>query len=401
MLMGLFRKEAAKEALGRETRHPTYATGFHGMDYRNGYIDDQGYVQAGLDGGRILTLVGNSGTGKSTFGMQIAANMVKPFENGIILHYDFERATNKERFRKISGWSKAEVEAKYQHLNTEIYAETVFSAIRKTADLKLANFDKLKVAIKWDESGKEIEWGLPPTVIFVDSLALMMPKKITEEEELSGSMSASAVAKVNTAVLKRCMSPLQDGNIFLIIINHINKKIEINPMIKTQADVNYLKQDESLPGGKAAVYLANYLIKLVASKKLKKEEELGVDGFLVTGELIKSRSNAAGKTFVLVFDQANGMNADLSAYVALKDAKKIGGAGRSWYLENMPEVKFAQKDFLEKLNSVPGMRDKFDELCFNHFSDMIPAEDDYEDQPDLSSLQEHFEEGDDGEIPDA
>lgn len=56
------------------------------------------------------------------------------------------------------------------------------------------------------------------------------------------SMSASSIAKTNNAVIKRIPGILKKANITLIIINHITKKIEIG-FTKTQADVNYLKQD--------------------------------------------------------------------------------------------------------------------------------------------------------------
>lgn len=61
------------------------------------------------------------------------------------------------------------------------------------------------------------------------------------------SMSASSIAKTNNAVIKRIPGILKKANITLIIINHITKKIEIG-FTKTQADVNYLKQDETIPG---------------------------------------------------------------------------------------------------------------------------------------------------------
>ena len=56
-----------------------------------------------------------------------------------------------------------------------------------------------------------------------------MPEKFTEEDELSGSMAASAVAKANAAIFKRITAFLKEVNIILLIINHVNAKIDINP----------------------------------------------------------------------------------------------------------------------------------------------------------------------------
>ena len=40
---------------------------------------------------------------------------------------------------------------------------------------------------------------------------------------------------------------LKTANIILLIINHINQKVSINPMQRTKAQVGYLKVDETLP----------------------------------------------------------------------------------------------------------------------------------------------------------
>ena len=70
-----------------------------------------------------------------------------------------------------------------------------------------------------------------------------MPENVSEEEELSGQMSATSIARVNNSIIKRLAGPLERGNIILIAINHITQKIEINAFAKTQAAINYLKQD--------------------------------------------------------------------------------------------------------------------------------------------------------------
>ena len=82
---------------------------------------------------------------------------------------------------------------------------------------------------------------------------------------------------------------IKEFNITIISINHINQKLEMNAFAKTQAQVLYLKQDETLPGGNAPIYYANTLIKHVAvgSSKTKMEED-GWTGFRINAEIIKS-----------------------------------------------------------------------------------------------------------------
>ena len=60
-------------------------------------------------------------------------------------------------------------------------------------------------------------------------------------------MSATAAAKTNAAIFKRIIPMLKSANIILFIINHINQKVDINPMMKSKSQVSYLKQNETLP----------------------------------------------------------------------------------------------------------------------------------------------------------
>ena len=55
------------------------------------------------------------------------------------------------------------------------------------------------------------------------------------------------VARALKQFFSRLIPIIKEFNITIISINHINQKIEINPFAKTQAQVLYLKADESLP----------------------------------------------------------------------------------------------------------------------------------------------------------
>lgn len=246
MLLDQISEVIEKEGLGEEVGYtPVYSSGIDVLDYRNGYYNEDGEVNVGVDGGRIITVIGKSGTGKSSLGIKIACSIVEGYEEGAVIHYDFERASSLARVLTISGWSKKMVKQKYKILRRDIYSESVFQIVKHISNIKNepSNFERLRIDTgKVTDNGEPI-YVLPPTVILLDSWALMTPRDISEEEKLSGSMSASSIAKTNNAVIKRIVGALEKGNITLIIINHINKKIDINQFAKTQADINYLKQD--------------------------------------------------------------------------------------------------------------------------------------------------------------
>lgn len=243
-LFDKFSEMIEKENLGEENNYtPTYSSGIDIVDYNNGKIDN-GEVTIGFPGGRIITVIGKSGSGKTSFAIGMATHFVSGYKDGMVFHYDFERSTEDSRVKIISNWKNETYNNKYKILNRNIYSESIYQLIKGIDSIK--NDPETRDAIKIDtgrvdKNGNPI-YDLPPTVVLIDSWASMFPKDISEEEKLSGSMSASSIAKTNNAIAKRIIGPMERANITLIIINHITQKIEIG-FTKTQAAVNYLKQD--------------------------------------------------------------------------------------------------------------------------------------------------------------
>ena len=142
---------------------------------------------------------------------------------------------------------------------------------------------------------------------------------------------------------------LKKANIILFIINHITTKIEINPMMHTKGQLSYLKQGEEVPGGRTVNYLANVFMRFDDNSKLKESEGFGISGNLVDITLIKSRNSRAGQSATMVFNQNTGFDPELSLFVMLKNNGRIKGAGAYLYIDNHDDIKFAQKNFKEKL----------------------------------------------------
>lgn len=394
MLFDKINNMIEKENVGEESLYtPSYSTGIDILDYYNGRIE-KSKLTVGVDGGRIITVIGKSGSGKSTMALQIALNIVNKYDEGNIIHLDFERSTNLARVKVLSGWDDDTIEKKYKILSKNIYSESLYKLVKGIDKVKNdpENYDAIKIDTgEKDRNGDPI-YTLPPTVVLVDSYALMMPQDISEEEKLSGSMSASSIAKTNNAVIKRITGPLERGNIILIIINHITKKIEINSFAKTQADINYLKQDESLPGGSSLIYLSNNIIRCTTSTKLDKDSAYGIKGFMVKGEFVKSRSNEAGNTFEMVFSQSEGFDNILSNLCNFKDLNLLKGSPRAYYLEGCPDIKFTLKTFKEKYLESKELRDEVDKLVRDNYIKFIPN------SKKLISLNNIHDENDEDEV---
>jgi hypothetical protein len=263
------------------------------------------------------------------------------------------------RRERLTGFYGDELNRRCIVRNTGINIENFYERIRMIFDLKNNNReDFIYDTGLLDNRGNRIT-KLMPTVYCLDSLALIMSDKYADEDELSGQMAATSTAKSNSAVFKRIIPMLKSANIILFCINHINQAVEINPMQRKKAQVSYLKQGETLPGGNSVIYLANNIIRVDDVSKVKAAEGLGIDGSMVEFTLVKSRSNKAGQSCTLVFDQDNGFDEDLSLFVLLKQAGRINGAGAFFYIDKRDDYKFSQKNLKTKLSESAEFRQIF------------------------------------------
>ena len=135
-------------------------------------------------------------------------------------------------------------------LNSNNSAESLYKLAKAVAKKKIEKRKELEYDTGMVDFEGNAVFELPPTIILLDSIAAMQSDTNNEEDELGGQMSATAQARTNNTIIKRLIgsSTLEAGNIMIFAINHITTKIDINPMAKTAADLNFLKQNESRPG---------------------------------------------------------------------------------------------------------------------------------------------------------
>ena len=367
-----------------------YSTGFLNFDFMNGTVvhvrseqRNHNYYSVGIQDGCLVMLIGRSGCGKTTWAVQAASNIIRPFANACIFHDDIEGGLTEYRKELLSNFHGEELKRRYISRNTGITAENFYERVKMIHDLKLNNREEYEYDTGCFDTHGERMFKLEPTVYILDSVALLMPEKYTDEEELSGSMSSTAAAKTNSMSFKRIVPMLKAANIILLMINHINKAISINPMMKQKAQVSYLKQDESLPGGNTIVYLTNLLLRFDDNSKFKEDEAFGIPGNLVDITLVKSRNNRAGKSCTLVFDQSKGFDPELSLFVMLKNEKRINGAGAYLYIGEHSEYKFSQKAFKQKLREIPELR----QIFIQEVMDVLKTDlDKYDTQGDMESF---------------
>ena len=354
-----------------------YSTGFLEIDFLNGYtvhVNDGSnqfsYDSIGLVDGSTNTLIGRPGSGKTTLAVQMAANIVRNFDQGLIFYDDIEGGSVETRRLVLTGFTQEELTQKMIYRNCAVSAENFYERLSMIADIKLQNRDQfLYDTGKVDSKGEPI-FKMQPTVYILDSLAMLSPEKLTEEEKLSGQMSATAMAKTNTQVFKRSIPKIKAANIILIIINHINDKVDISPFAKTRAQVGYLKQDETLPGGKAAIYLTNNLIRVEDMSKLKAEDGMGVSGKIIEISFVKSRTNESGKSVPLVFENKTGFDPDLSLLLFMKSTGGVESRGAYLNVKGS-DIKFTQKGFKDKLYTDEQFQYEFNSVCYQKLRELL------------------------------
>lgn len=383
-LIDAYRQKVAKEKDKRLSEEAgsdvAYSTGFLALDFLNGTMvhvkneeKNYKYYSCGIADGSIVMVIGRSGCGKTTFVEQMAANIVRPFDNGLIYEDNIEGGIIETRRVELSGFTPQELKDRYVVRNSGISNETVFQRIRMIYDLKMANRSELEYDTGLEDIHGNRIFKMVPTVYILDSLAMLSPDNILEDDELGTSMSQTASAKSNSVLFKGIVPYLKSANIILLVINHIQEEVNINPMQRKKAQLAFLKQGETLPGGKKPIYLSNNVIRLDDATKLKADEAFKIDsGNITLVTLLKSRSNMSGKSIPLIFNPAIGYDPILSLFYFLKDENGLKGAGAYLYIDGLPEVKFSQATFKEKYLNDPVLRDAFHKAVVPHLKNLVP-----------------------------
>lgn len=355
-----------------------YPTGFFPLDYRNGQRihvqhpdgHETVYDSVGIVDGSINKFIGRSGSGKSTLAKQMAANIVAPFENGLIFEDSVEGGIVSRRNEILTGFSPSELDRRLKFRNAGVTIENIYHQIKAIHDVKMQREDKYRYNTGLlDYLGRPII-KFQPTVYIVDSIAMLAPEKLTTEEEMSGQMSTTASAKMLAQLFRRITPMLKEANIIFFGINHITSQVSINPMMHQKTDNAGLKQGESLPGGKTPLYLANNIFRLDDGAKLTSDKEFGIDGCHVTISLVKSRTASTGVSSAvdMIFNFDTGFDADLSMYMMLKNAGVVNGAGAFLYFGDRSDKKFSQRQLKEKLATDPEFAQIFASECVKYFN---------------------------------
>lgn len=396
VLADMFRKKVSEMKdynMSNEAKEETgYTTGYLPLDYLNGYMatemnpetgKTEPYYSLGITDGSYNAFIGNTGTGKSTLVAQIAANIVRPFKTSMIFEDSIEGGLTTPRRMSLSRFSDVGYKERYIIRNTGINAENFYKRIKMIHDMKTQHPEEFIY-----NTGRKDLYGNPimklePTVYIIDSIAILMPEKYTDEDELAGKSMGAASALIVTNVFKTILPMLKAANIILFGINHILEDVNMTAMPK-KTSVPGLKQGERMPKGRTVTYLANNIFRLDHAGKLKEDEGYKFNGSLVDVSMVKSRNSGHKTSVRLVFDYNNGFDPWISLLRFMQDRKLLYGGGVSMSFDPEKRFKFSQASFRQQIFDDPEFRAEFIKTVLPHLKGLVSGK-------DVSAIDNHVE----------
>ena len=350
---------------GYDVEQFMFKSDFPTFDYLNGQVeyDRNGNpsYSVGIDAGKTIMIVGKAGCGKSTFGLQLAWSIMKKYEQSTMFIYDFEQSHTKNRIKSLTGMDDEEYERRIVLKKVGIYTESILKIVKQLAKFKKTNEKDLLVPNcegDIDPATGKPRLILPPTFIFIDSLASMRTESYQEGEEMNGLTAGGRNAINNKELINRILQPCMEANIIPIIINHLNTNMSMG-VTPPEATTRFLKNTEAVSGGAAVGYLTNLFLKIEAKEKLEPDDKFHVKGFMANINIIKSRNTEGGKSFPFVFNQVEGFDPELSMFQFLKNNGVIQGSGVGMYLPGLEDHKFRMSNIKTKLATDPEFKSQF------------------------------------------
>lgn len=311
-------------------------------------------------------------THNTTMAIQIAAAIVDPFDQGLIVHIDLEDATRPARVGDITGWSPERVARKYRR-SKAISLQKIYSLIKNTLKLKEEALKRDPSLMVYEERTGET---IPvPTVFIIDTVAALQMDGVMDGEEFGSMMyEKGQQAGANNALAQRLAGMIGETNTTIIWVNHIRVKVQEGPMREAKA-VQHLGQNDTTPGGTGFPQYADTYIKMTPTESLTPEEGMKIRGSIVQVTILKTRTSWAGRKFRVVLSERGFENA-WSNLQFLKENKLVSGAGAHLKLvapeSGRTSRTFAQAQFRDLYEHDEEFRSIADELLGVHLGALIP-----------------------------
>ncbi len=355
--MSLLAELKSKDKAGLFTSNDnfvTYSTGILPLDYANGFWqevrDEKGNSRMvpilGIRGGSFTGIMGNTGTGKTTLADQMAFNMIKSFDDSLMIHIDAERTALKQRLVRITGTDMDDERLILKNENTSI--EDVLEMFTQICEAKEGGGDDFKYEIKnMSYDGKPFKMYIP-TVIIIDSLPSFNSNS-TEVDDLGTNMDPARGAKDLKRFYNNCLDRMLKYNVSMITVNHIAENVETNKFKVSPKGLLMLSPSEVLPKGKTTQYYSqNYFRTSMIKSNMYDKSDVGFEGFKATIQIAKTKSNFIGSAIDVAFNKDIGFDPIFSLFEYASSIGIVQGRNPHLYFEGLDTMKFSRKLFRTK-----------------------------------------------------
>lgn len=310
-------------------------------------------------------------THNTTLAAQIGANIIRQYKYANVIHFDCEQRFDVSRAETITKLPASYFDShsgeRYMIKSGSVGLDTIQEMIVKLYVQKMKLKDQLMVDTGFkDEFGHEVKI-FEPTFIIIDSITTVLnetfnpdsAKEAADAEGLRTNTEGARDAKTLKGFFKDTLPLCKEANIIVYGINHINSNMSMNAFMPVAKQQNYLKQDESIPGGKTMIYYPFNIIKLTAKPSDDfTEEGDGFAGHMIMVEPIKSSSNQSGNnskgiSFELVFSHKEGFDNLRSMIMYGRDHGIIEGNKARLKFKDDPDCSFAWRTLDHDKNEKP------------------------------------------------
>lgn len=215
-----------------------------------------GSIYNGVPAGRVISLIGESGTGKSFIAGRVAANAQK--KDYDVIYFDSENAITTDFLKRLG-------------VNTK---ELISLSVETLEEFRNQTYKILdRYEEKYFEKGKRI--GGKKLLIILDSLGnLPAQKELDDAAKGHDALDMGLRAKIIKSMTRLLTAKLARLNVPLLITNHTYKVASPNPKVPPT---------EVPQGGRGVVYISTIIV-LLTKAKVKEDKE---DTKKISGNTLK------------------------------------------------------------------------------------------------------------------
>lgn len=335
----------------------SYSTGILPLDYANGFwlkSEGQAVPVIGIKGGSFNGIIGDTGTGKSTFADQVGYSIIKPFEDGALIHIDCELTNYKQRMVNIMGTKMLDDRVILK--KDAIYIEDVLDMFSRICRLKEEGGNRYKYEV--EQYGKKF-LAYVPTVFIIDSLPSFNSREFNVEDE-GTNMDGARGAKDITRFYVNCLARMEKYNITIFTINHIKPEVKADRFSQPPKGLMMLRPGETLTRGQASQYYSQNYFRLNAIKSnIYKPDDVGFTGMKNTIQLAKTKTSFIGATMPVAFNSKIGFDPIYTLYEFASENGLLLGRNPHLYLVGCEDFKFSRKEFRHRFLTDNLFRESF------------------------------------------